>query len=299
MKDVNNFLLSIIIPVLITENNKMEKYLQRCIDSLLKQKDFNTFVNQFEVIIVDDHSYDQTLVDQITFGPIHYTILKNKTNLGIGGARNVGLDNANGKWIWYFDGDDYFKDDCLTRLFRNISVLTNDVKLVFTQFDSLKNVNNQDIYEHITLKDLPNYATTPVSSCCKLIRKDIAVKHPEHVYMEDVVFHYKQLDVIDKGLEVAIFNDGPYWIYDLRRETNFTRTSLWLQMNKLTIEQHLRNGDFMEKQGLKRRAISDTFRLVAELFDLIPLLKHDLVRNTAASRLVHIVDKIKCENYTH
>ena len=301
-----NLLLSIIIPVLITENNNMEKYLQRCIDSLKNNIDIDKFINNFEVIVVDDYSYDQNLVDKIDFGEINYQIIKNKENKGIGGARNIGLDNSKGKWIWYFDGDDFFENTCLTRLFTNVFKLNDTCKLCYIPFNSIKDVNGGQVkpvgqvnVDQIGFNNLPNYAAGPVSSCCKLIRKDIAVRHSEKVYMEDVVFHFKQLDKIDNANEVACFTDGSYWTYDLRRPTNFTKTSMWLQVNKLTIEQHIRNIDNFEKQGLKRKAISDVFRLVAELFDLIPTLSHDIVKQMAAARLINITDKIKCCNYTH
>lgn len=299
----NELMLSIIIPVLITKNNNMDKYLQRCIDSLKSQIDLEKYKEQFEVIIVDDFSYDQTLVDKIDYGTLNYKIIKNEVNKNIGGSRNIGLDNSTGKFIWYIDADDFFNNTAIQRFLTNITkVADRDIQLFFTQFSSINFVTlpNGTKQEHTNLNEmkLPHYSNSPVSSCCKIVRRDKAVRHPENVYMEDVVFNFKQLDQIDGPENVCGLNDGPYWTYDLRRESNFTTTSHWLQTNKLTIEQHLKN-EILTKNNLKRSAISDVFRVVADLYDLIPTLTHPEVKQAAAIRLINITDKIKCCNYTH
>lgn len=295
--------LSIVVPVLITSNNKMEKYLQRCIDSLKTQIDLEKYSDRFEVIIIDDASYDQTVVDTIDFGQLNYKIIKNTTNLNIGGSRNVGLENALGKYIWYFDADDYFSNTAIQRFFINYEKIKHlDIQLFFMAFSSISTVIGADgkKTEQTTVNDmkLADYAQSPVSSCCKIIRRDKAVRHPENCYMEDVVYNFKQLDAIDSPQNICGLVDGVYWTYDLRRETNFTTTSRWLQANKLTIEQHITN-EILTKNNLKRTAISDVFRVVADLYDLIPTLTHNNIKQAAGRRLINITDKIKCCNYTH
>lgn len=295
--------LSIVIPVLITENNQMETYLQRCVDSLKSQIDLDKYKDLFEVIIVDDKSYDQSLVDQIDYGPLNYKIIKNKVNKNIGGSRNVGLDNSSGKFIWYFDADDFFSNTAIQRLFINVEkTKTYDVQMFFVQFSSISKNKTIDGKEHEETRfndmKVPRYVDCPVSSCCKIVRRDKAVRHPENCYMEDVVFNFKQLDQIDGPQNVAGLLDGSYWTYDLRRETNFTTTSRWLQVNKLTIEQHIQN-DILRKNNMKHNAISDVFRVAADLWDLIPTITHPEVKQAAAMRLINITDKIKCCNYTH
>lgn len=299
----NELILSIIIPVLITETNKMEKYLQRCIDSLKTQIDLEKYKDQFEVIVIDDKSYDQSLVDQIDYGPLNYKIIKNEVNKNIGGSRNVGLDNSSGKFIWYFDADDFFTNTAIQRFFINVEkTKTYDVQMFLMQFSSINKIKlpNGTEREDTRLNDmkLPHFTNCPVSSCCKIVRRDKAVRHPENCYMEDVEFNFKQLDQIDNSQNVAVLGDGPYWTYDLRRESNFTTTSRWLQTNKLTIEQHIQN-DILNKNNLKYTAVSDVFRVVADLWDLLPSIKHPEVKQAAAIRLINITDKIKCCNYTH
>lgn len=301
----NELILSIIIPVLITETNQMDKYLQRCVDSLKSQIDLEKYINKFEVIVIDDKSYDQTIIDTIDFGSLNHTIVKNETNMNIGGSRNIGLDNSSGTFIWYFDGDDFFSNTAIQRFMNNYDKVISqnvDVQLFFTMFSSISTITlpNGQKQEHTSTNDmkLPDYSNSPVSSCCKIIRRDKAVRHPEHCYMEDVVFNFKQLDQIDGPQNVVGLSDGSYWTYDLRRESNFTTTSRWLQTNKLTIEQHIAN-EILTKNNLKRNAISDVFRVAADLWDLMPNIKHSNVKQAAAVRLINITDKIKCCNYTH
>ena len=91
-------LISVIVPVY-----NAEKYLQRCIRSILAQ----TYEN-FEILIVDDGSKDSSgqLCDEFALqdSRIHVT---HKNNGGPGSARTVGLRQAKGEYIAFVDADDY------------------------------------------------------------------------------------------------------------------------------------------------------------------------------------------------
>lgn len=102
--------ISVIVPVY-----NVEKYLERCINSLLDQ----TYSN-LEIILVDDGSTDRSgqICDQYknrdNFVVIH------KENAGLGMARNTGLDVATGKYIIFVDSDDYIDDDMIQSLYEEI-----------------------------------------------------------------------------------------------------------------------------------------------------------------------------------
>jgi hypothetical protein len=195
------------------------------------------------------------------------------------------------------------ENTAILRFFSNYEKTKDkDIQLFFTQFNSLSYQKDGsgaiNTVSRLNNMQLINYAFCPVSSCCKIVRRDKAIRHPEKVYMEDVVFNFQQLDLIDGPENVCTLIDGAYWTYDLRRESNFTHTSHWLQTNRLTIEQHLRNNPIAQL-NLKPSAISDVFRVVAGLLDIIPNLKHNNVKEAAIQRCINITDKIKCNNYTH
>ena len=101
---MNNPQISIIVPVY-----NAEKYLKRCIDSILKQRNTN-----FELLLINDGSTDSS-------GQIcnEYALTDNrirvfhKDNEGVSSARNVGLDNAKGEWLAFIDADDIIDEDYL------------------------------------------------------------------------------------------------------------------------------------------------------------------------------------------
>lgn len=88
---------SIIVPVY-----NVEKYLNRCIDSILSQ----TF-EDFEVLLIDDGSNDKSgaICDEYAKSDNRVRVF-HKENGGVSSARNVGLDNACGEWALFVDSDD-------------------------------------------------------------------------------------------------------------------------------------------------------------------------------------------------
>ncbi len=92
-------LVSVIIPVY-----NAEKFLKRCIDSVLNQSYSN-----IEIILVDDCSTDSSrlIMDYYTKHFKNIVAIYNEERLYPGGARNVGLDAANGNFIYFLDSDDF------------------------------------------------------------------------------------------------------------------------------------------------------------------------------------------------
>lgn len=107
-KELNKKLLvSIIIPVY-----KVEKFLKKCIESVLKQ----TYEN-IEVILVDDGSPDKCGEICDDYAKLDKRIqVIHKENGGLSSARNYGLDISNGEYIAFVDGDDYIADDFIESL---------------------------------------------------------------------------------------------------------------------------------------------------------------------------------------
>lgn len=92
--------LSIIVPVY-----KVEKYLPRCIDSILAQ----TF-GDFELILIDDGSPDGCgrICDEYARKDKRIVVIHQK-NMGVSAARNAGLDIAHGRYIGFVDSDDWIE----------------------------------------------------------------------------------------------------------------------------------------------------------------------------------------------
>ena len=99
---MNEPLISIIIPVY-----NVEKYIRKCLDSVLNQ----TYKN-IEIIIINDGSTDNTYSICIEYKKSDSRIkLFTQENSGQGVARNLGLQHAQGTYIGFVDGDDYIDPD--------------------------------------------------------------------------------------------------------------------------------------------------------------------------------------------
>ena len=90
--------ISIIVPIY-----NAEKYLKRCIDSLINQTK-----KELELILINDGSSDNSekIIKSYKDDRIKYFSNKNQ---GIGKTRNFGITKANGKYIMFCDSDDYYE----------------------------------------------------------------------------------------------------------------------------------------------------------------------------------------------
>lgn len=115
---IENNLISIIVPVY-----KVEKYLDRCIESILNQ----TYSN-FEVILVDDDSPDNCprMCDEYA-AKYNNIVALHLTNSGFGasGARNAGIGISRGRYITFIDSDDYVHIELLAVLKQGIESAPN------------------------------------------------------------------------------------------------------------------------------------------------------------------------------
>lgn len=96
--------LSIIVPIYNVEN-----YIGRCVLSLMKQ---TAGLDKYEVIFVNDGTKDNSIdvLKEFVKGDasFNYTIL-HKMNGGLSSARNFGVNNASGEYIWFVDSDDWIE----------------------------------------------------------------------------------------------------------------------------------------------------------------------------------------------
>ena len=102
--------LSFIVPFY-----NVEPYIEECIRSLYNQ---DIPQEEYEVICIDDCSPDgsRAIVERLQQEYPTLKLLRTPENLRQGGARNMGLDIAQGKYIWFVDSDDVIKSKCLGEL---------------------------------------------------------------------------------------------------------------------------------------------------------------------------------------
>ncbi|MDG3581735.1 glycosyltransferase family 2 protein [Galbibacter pacificus] len=102
---------------------KVEKYIERCILSVLGQ----TYTN-FELLIVDDGSPDKSreIAKGYAKKDDRVTILS-KPNGGLSDARNYGIDRAKGDYLYFIDSDDWIENNLLETIVHKITVSPADI----------------------------------------------------------------------------------------------------------------------------------------------------------------------------
>lgn len=102
--------VSVIIPVY-----NVEKYLKRCVDSVLNQS-----FRDYEILLINDGSTDgswKIIKDYLGKYPLQIKAYS-KENGGLSSARNYALDRVNGEYVTFLDSDDYLDSDYLERLYK-------------------------------------------------------------------------------------------------------------------------------------------------------------------------------------
>ena len=103
-----NYTISIVVAVY-----NAEKYLHKCIGSVLKQT-----YKEFELVLVNDGSTDTSkrIIEEYIENYPDKIKLFNKENGGLSSARNTGLAHVSGKYVCFLDADDYFEEHYLENL---------------------------------------------------------------------------------------------------------------------------------------------------------------------------------------
>lgn len=116
--------ISVIIPVY-----NSEKYLSKCVDSILTQS-----YKDFEVILIDDESTDRSpaLCDEYAQNDSRVKVI-HKKNGGTADSRNVGLSAVTGDYITFMDNDDYWNSNtCLYNMVQQLTETKADILLHYS-----------------------------------------------------------------------------------------------------------------------------------------------------------------------
>lgn len=190
---MNNPLISVIIPIY-----NVEKYLDRCIASVVNQ----TYKN-LEIILVDDGSPDlcPQICDDWATKDSRVRVI-HKANGGLSSARNTGLQNSAGEYIYFLDSDDWIELDMIQSLYE--ACAQNDVLLsVCGRYIHFENNNSIQIDKCPAANEImPSKVFVShmligdhCDSCAwdKLFHKSLLVdiRFPEGRIYEDVAIMYK------------------------------------------------------------------------------------------------------------
>lgn len=183
--------LSIIIPIY-----NVEKFLTKCINSVL-DNDWSGIV--YEIILVDDGSPDRSLDIALNFKNKYDNIkVISQKNKGLGGARNTGINNAEGKYLFFLDSDDYFLKDKFQEVVKialenNIDILEFGALRVNENYQLIDNIfckKNSDILDGLTYVGHYSFEN---SACNKIYNRAFLLQNAilffEKTYVEDAPFN--------------------------------------------------------------------------------------------------------------
>ncbi len=210
-------LISIIVPVY-----NVEKYLKKCVDSIVNQ----TYKN-LEIILVDDGATDNSgkICDELVELDNRIKVY-HKKNGGLSDARNYGVERATGDYIGFVDSDDYIDAEMYERLYEaikkeNVDVAECNLKIVYPEKTDL--FTDQKYYQICNKQEyLEEYLKIEKifgSACVRLTKADIAkkLKFPVGKLYEDTYYAYDLIGIVDK----YVIMDNPYYNY-LMRENSIT-----------------------------------------------------------------------------
>lgn len=205
-KQENQELISVVIPVY-----KVEKYLEKCIESLLKQT-----YTKLEIILVDDGSPDNCgkICDDYAQKYSQIKVI-HKENGGLSDARNTGIIHSKGSYITFIDSDDYVDEEYIEVLYN--SIISNDADLSVVAHRVLyeKNcidkstsemfcANSEIILEKILYDD-----GVDLSAWGKLYKISLfdEIKFPKGRLYEDSATTYK---LIDSSEKIVVYSKALY-----------------------------------------------------------------------------------------
>ena len=196
--------LSIIIPAY-----NAEKYINECIDSILKNSQKS--LNQTEIIIINDGSTDHTLKKLEKYKEYKNIHIYTTKNQGVSAARNYGIKLAKGNWITFIDADDKitegFIDEHIIKLKDNTLLKTKI--LTSENANSIKKVKSASI-QQLLLKI--NYGEIPAFIVSYFYKKDIVkyIQFNEKIhFMEDSLFLIEYLKKTNE-IQCLETNQAPY-----------------------------------------------------------------------------------------
>lgn len=228
---MSNPVISIIVPVY-----KVEKYLAKCVESILAQ----TFAD-FELILVDDGSPDSCgkLCDEYALKDSRIKVI-HKENGGLSDARNAGIQVAKGEYLGFVDSDDYIAPDMYELLYRLIlennaqiavcdaAVVEEDAEASYTDSEKIYVLEHED-----ALREMISKRLFAVNAWNKLYKKELFSNtfYPKGMLYEDLATMYKLID----NTERIVYIPAKKYAYVQRQGSIMNQTGYKVREDKVVI----------------------------------------------------------------
>lgn len=237
--------VSIIVPVY-----NVEKYLRKCIDSLINQT-----LNDIEIICINDGSTDKSLKILKEYkNKDSRIILFNQENSGQSVARNRGIEIAKGEYLGFVDPDDWIDLDYYEKLYNAASTNDTDIavggiiRVTGIKKKKFLNFEKETLTDNTKLKfelcDVPekSYIWNKIYKTQKL--KEINLKFEEGRIFEDCIFTPQALFFLGKMVTV------PNTYYYYLRRNNSTVKQRSQKANADSIYAHKKASEFIKEHNI-------------------------------------------------
>lgn len=237
-----NVLVSIIVPVY-----NAEKYIGRCLESICRQTHSN-----IEAILVDDGSSDLSYQVCSRYAEQDDRIkLFQQNNKGPASARNLGISQVKGEFIYFVDADDYIEEKCVEKLLDALS--DSDIAIMSKKYDGSPNPKVEKLSKEQTYYMYFKIYPYDQHACegylwNKLFRTEIIKQHDilfENYRMwEDMLFccSYTQF------ISTASYIQGGYYYYTDNRNDSISH-SLNLEGLKSWTNAAFRIADILKRES--------------------------------------------------
>lgn len=275
--------VSVVVPAY-----NVEKYIERCIESVLKQ----TFTD-WELLLVDDGSNDGTADICKKYVKADERILYLcQDSQGQGVARNNGVEKASGKYIFFLDSDDWIREDTLQRLYNYAEV--NQLDLVFFDHITVERNAKGDMEERyfklpIQIQKITNCLETPELLCRlegavwdkfykKVLLNDIRQKG--HPYEDSAILPV----ILAKSERIGQLKEAFYYYWSIREDSTVNKSDTVFCIKNVIQEVY---DSFCFTENWEK--YEDSLRKYTEW--LILVAKNHIARQNASSEKQVLYDK--------
>lgn len=262
--------ISIIIPVYNTE-----KYLEKCLDSV-----YNLDLQNKEIILVDDCSSDNSLKILNQYKQKYKSntiVIEHKINQGLSAARNTGIKNAKGKYLFFLDSDDFIDAVEIENFFKealekDIEILVGNYYLFYSKYNIKKfkyssKISKSEISGLTFIEKSFKNKCMSIVSWRSLYRRDFLIKNDlffiKGLLHEDIPFTSMSLYLAEK----VKYSDKYFYYYRQNREGSIMKKLSYKNyIHLLYITNYLLS--FIEREKLQNkyfnRIIIGTYLMVVK-----------------------------------
>ena len=260
-------LVSVIIPVY-----NVEKYLKKCVDSVL-----NKTYRNLDIILVDDGSTDLSgkMCDELGIDDKRVTVI-HKQNGGLSDARNAGLNVARGGYYAFVDSDDYISSDMIEIMVN--SARENSCEIAICNMVRFSESGESALFYHpvaqkqILLGENRFKTLKQPSVCNKLFKASLFqnIRFPKGKYYEDTFVYH---ELLYRAKCVVLTGSNSYWY--LERSDSIVGSPKYTSRYFDFIEAVWKRAEFLIENNVKSYGEEACLSLYAAFSSAVKYIKRD------------------------